>query len=234
MARSLFATIAAGLVIVCGVAVLVPMALRLAGELTREPTAAELRDAAAGEIARRYVTWESGRIFPEQITYTLDVGGDETARRAGISPDTRCETAVDPQLTGRLKDCRGVLRAVYLDEPQGLAIAVGVAVFPDERAAKAAAAWFPIREPRPGLRAVAFPASVTSRFGDAARQAAAVRQRGPYVVAAAVGYVDGRPAVKGARRQDDLFALAPQLITAVLGPLTTPAKVDCEAEGWTC
>ncbi|MFI0452876.1 hypothetical protein [Actinomadura sp. 6N118] len=226
----------AGLAAACSLAVLVPMALRLAGELTREPTSTELQNAAIEEIARRYVTWPSGRIFPEQIPYTLDVGGDETAMRVGISPDTRCETAVDPQLNGPLTKhgCRAVLRAVYLDEPQGLAIAVGVAVFPDVQAARAAAAAFPNRSPRPGLRALPFPGSVTARFGDAARQTAAVRQRGPYVVAATVGYVDGRPVVRGAKQQNDLFALAPQLAVAVLNPLTAPAPVDCESRAFTC
>ncbi|MFG2005925.1 hypothetical protein ACGFNU_42925 [Spirillospora sp. NPDC048911] len=235
-ARPRLTPLLAGLAAACSLAVLVPMAVRLAGELTREPTAAERRNAATREIARRYMTWPSGRVFPEQIPYTLDVGGDETARRVGISPDTRCETAVDPQLGASLgrHGCRAVLRAVYLDEPQGLAIAVGVAVFPDEPAARAAAAGFPARNPRPGLRTVPFPNSVTARFADSARQAAAVRQRGPYVVAATVGYVDGRPVVRGAKRQNDLFALAPQLTVAVLNPLTAPIPVDCDSGAWTC
>ncbi|GAA2602694.1 hypothetical protein SMC26_02955 [Actinomadura fulvescens] len=236
MARLPIRSAVAALVAVCGLAVLVPMAVRLAGELTREPTPAELRTAADEEVSRRYVTWPSGRIFPEELGYTLDVGGDETAHRVGISPDTRCETAVDQQLDAPLKKhgCRAVLRAVYLDEPQGLAVTVGVAVFPDDKTARTAATAFPARAPRPGLRALPFPGSVVARFGDAARQTAAVRQRGPYVVAATVGYVDGRPVIRGAKRQDDLFALAPQLAVAVLNPLAAPAPVDCDSQAFAC
>jgi hypothetical protein len=216
------------------VAVLVMAALRLAGELTRDPTDAERRDAAATEIARRYLTWPAARIFPESLPYTLDIGGDEVAKRAGISPDTRCATAVDPQLAGALAGCRAVLRAVYLDQAQGLAITLGVAAFAEESAARAAAARFSTRRPSPGLRMLAFPGSVAARLSDASRQAAAVRQDGPYIVAATVGYVDGRPAVKGAKQEEGVTALAPQLASAVLKPLITPDRVDCDLREWTC
>jgi len=218
--------------LVC-VAVLVAAALRLAGELTRDPTDAERRDAAATEVARRYLTWPAARIFPDALPYTLDVGGDEVARRAGISPDTRCATALDPQPAGSA-DCRAVLRAVYLDQAQGLAITLGVAAFAQESAARAAAARFSTRRPSPGLRMLAFPGSVTARLTDAARQTAAVRQNGPYIVAATVGYLDGRPAVKGAKQEEAVTALAPQLADAVMKPLVTPDQVNCDLREWTC
>jgi hypothetical protein len=219
--------------LVCA-AVLVAAALRLAGELTRDPTDTERRDAAVTEVARRYLTWPAARIFPESLPYTLDVGGDEAAARAGISPDTRCATAVDPQLAGAMVGCRAVLRAVYLDQAQGLAITLGVAAFAQESAARAAAARFPARRPSPGLRMLAFPGSVTARLTDASRQSAAVRQNGPYVVAATVGYVDGRPAVKGAKQEEGVASLAPQLVDGVIRPLVTPERVDCDLREWTC
>ncbi len=76
---------------------------------------------------------------------------------------------------------------------------VGVVVFPDERSAREAVAWFPDGEPRPGLRALPFPGSVAARFGDAARQTSAAARAPAYVVAATAGYADGRPALRGRR-----------------------------------
>ncbi|NKZ08323.1 hypothetical protein HGB48_31995 [Actinomadura latina] len=156
------------------------------------------------------------------------------ARRVGIGTDTRCETAADDALVRSLtsRGCRAVLRATYLDQAQGLAVTVGVVVFPDERSAREAVAWFPDGEPRPGLRALPFADSVAARFGDAARQTSAAAQRGPYVVAATAGYADGRPALRGA--QADLAELAPQLVRGVLRPLATPATVRCGEREWRC
>ncbi|MQY03558.1 hypothetical protein [Actinomadura macrotermitis] len=216
-------------------AVLVAAGARLAGELTRDPTPAEVAAAGTAEIAARYRTWPAGRIFPERIGYTLDLGPAETARRVGIDPGAGCADGVDPRLGATLtaRRCRAVLRAGYLDQLQGLAVTVGVVAFPDEARAREAAHWFAAGPPGPGLRALSFPGSVTARFGDAARQASAVRQHGPYVVAATVGYADGRPAVR-ARRQEDLAALGPQLAEAVLRPLTRPAAVRCGTPEWSC
>ncbi|NEA22964.1 hypothetical protein G3I70_10740, partial [Actinomadura bangladeshensis] len=78
------------------------------------------------------------------------------------------DEALVRSLTSR--GCRAALRATYLDQAQGLAVTVGVVVFPDERSAREAVAWFPDRETGPGLRALPFPGSVAARFGDAARQ----------------------------------------------------------------
>ncbi|WP_067633733.1 hypothetical protein [Actinomadura latina] len=209
-------------------------AVRLSAELTRGPTPAERAAAAAAEPAGRYRTWPAGRIFPAEIPYTLGQSAPETARRVGIGTDTRCETAADDALVRSLtsRGCRAVLRATYLDQAQGLAVTVGVVVFPDERSAREAVAWFPDGEPRPGLRALPFADSVAARFGDAARQTSAAAQRGPYVVAATAGYADGRPALRGA--QADLAELAPQLVRGVLRPLATPATVRCGEREWRC
>jgi hypothetical protein len=217
-------------------AVLAVAGVRLAGEMARGPTAAERAAAVATEIARRYRTWPAGRIFPDGLRYTLDEGSAETARRVGIGTDTRCGTAVDPRLSGSLtaRACLAVLRATYLDQAQGLAVTVGVAAFPDTASARAAVAWFPAGAPSPGLRALPFPGTVAARFADAARQAAAAAQRGPYVVAATVGYADGRPTLRAARDLPDLAELAPQLVDGVLRPLTKPARVRCGTPEWSC
>ncbi|MER7542272.1 hypothetical protein [Actinomadura sp.] len=214
--------------------VFVVAGVRLSAELTRGPTPAERAAATAAELAGRYRTWPAGRIFPAELPYTLGQASPETARRVGIGADTRCEAAADDALVRSLtsRGCRAVLRATYLDQAQGLAVTVGVVVFPGEPAAREAVEWFSDGAPSPGLRALPFPGSVAARFGDAARQASAAAQRGPYVVAATAGYADGRPALRGG--QPDPAELAPQLVRGVLRPLTTPAKVRCGEREWRC
>lgn len=214
--------------------VLVVAGVRLTAELTRAPTPAERAGAAAAEPSGRYRTWTAGRIFPAGLSYRLGQASAETARRVGIGPDTRCETAVDDMFARTLtvRGCRAALRATYLDQAQGLAVTVGVVVFPDERTAREAVAWFPSREPRPGLRALPLAGSVAARFGDVARQASTAAQRGPYVVAATAGYADGRPAMRGSLA--DAAELAPQLVQGVLRPLTAPAAVRCGTREWRC
>ncbi|MEU5988466.1 hypothetical protein ABZ806_05790 [Spirillospora sp. NPDC047418] len=214
--------------------VLVVAGVRLSAELTRGPTAGERAAATAAELAGRYRSWPAGRIFPAEIPYTLGQAAPEKARRVGIGTDTRCETAADDALVRSLtsRGCRAVLRATYLDQAQGVAVTVGVVVFPDERSAREAVAWFPDDGPAPGLRALPFPGSVAARFGDAARQTSAAAQRGPYVVAATAGYADGRPTLRGTLA--DLAELVPQLVRGVLRPLAAPAKVRCGDREWRC
>ncbi len=225
------AVTAAGCLAVLGVA-----GWRLTGELVRDPTPGERAAASAAEIAARYRSWPAGRIFPERLPYTLVGGAAETAARVGIDPGTGCSAAVDPQLSGTLtvRGCRAALRATYLDQMQGLAATVGVVAFPDVNAARDAARWFPADQRGPGLRALPFPGSVVARFGDAARQASAVRHGGPYVVAATVGYTDGRPAIGARQQQRDPAALGPQLAEGVLRRLTAPKAVRCGTAEWVC
>ncbi|RFU38329.1 hypothetical protein DZF91_28240, partial [Actinomadura logoneensis] len=210
---------------------------RLARELLRGPTAAERSAASAAEVAGRWRAWPTGRIFPEALRYGLDQGAPERASRVGVSPDTACADAVDPPLAASLvvRGCRAVLRATYLDQLQGIAVTLGVAAFPDEPSARAAVPWFPGRgEVAPGLRALGFPDSVVARFGDASRQVASLAQRGPYLVAATVGYADGRPRLPAGRQQDELAELGPQLVEGVLRPLAAPAAVRCGEREWVC
>ncbi|WP_433327462.1 hypothetical protein [Spirillospora sp. CA-294931] len=229
--RVLFAAAALGCLVALAVA-----GTRLGAELTRDPTDAERGAARERELSGRYLAWTAGRIFPSGLPYTLDLGSREVAGRVGIDPGTDCERAVDRPLAGTLtiRECRAVLRATYLDQLQGLAITVGVVVFPDAESARSAAEWFPEGRPRPGLRALSFPGSPTARFGDAARQSAAVRHGGPYVVAATVGYADGRPTVREKQRQRILSSLPPRLTASVLARLTAPAPVRCGEPGWSC
>ncbi|MCW2899906.1 MAG: hypothetical protein JWO67_2171 [Streptosporangiaceae bacterium] len=209
----------------------------LVRELTRPPTTAERERAVREEIGRRWQAWPAGKIFPATVPYVLDVGGRESARRVGIGPDRPCGTAVDDPLRAPFHTygCRAVVRATYLDQLQGLAITVGVAVFPDEPAAAAAVTRLPSGgKPSPGLRTLSFAGAVASRFGDAARQSAVARHRGPYVVMATIGYADGRPEGGTKQKQDYLDAVAPQLAESVLGSLTAPARPDCSSPQWSC
>jgi hypothetical protein len=220
--------------IVIGLVLAVGAGIQFFGELTRDPTPVERDRAATREVARRWEAWPAGKIFPATLTYTLDIGGAEKARRVGIDPGgSDCATAVDSRVAGTLRGygCRAALRATYLDQLQGLAITVGVVAFPDSRSAALAKSKLP---KSPGLRTLALPGSVAARFSDAARQNSVARQGGPYIVLAAIGYVDGRPAAKAKQKQTDLYTIAPQLAEAVLKPLAARASVDCDQETWSC
>ncbi|WP_222720849.1 hypothetical protein [Actinomadura sp. HBU206391] len=227
--------IAGLLTAVCLVALVVAVVV-LTSELTRPPTVAERNRAATAEVARRWEAWPAGKIFPDTVPYTLSVGGKESARRVGIGRDRACSGAVDAALATTLRTygCRAVVRATYLDQLQGLAITVGVVAFPDVAKASAAVPRLPADKPAPGLRALPLPGSAASRFDDAARQEAAIRHRGPYVVIATIGYADGRPAAKIKQKQGYLKVVVPQLAESILGTLAAPARPDCSSSAWSC
>ncbi|GAA5083420.1 hypothetical protein HNP84_003616 [Thermocatellispora tengchongensis] len=229
--------IAAALTLTCA-AVAGIAASEAVAELTRGPSAAELERAAREEVARRWQTWPTGRIFPETLTYSAEQGGEERARRVGIGRDSRCDGAVDAALRPAMRaaGCRGILRATYLDALQGVVVTLGVAAFPDESSALRAKAAFPKGErPSPGLRALAFPGTVTDRFTSAGRQAGTVRQAGPYVVLTTAGQVDGRPARAVGEQRPAVFAFAGEMAEQVAGELATPVVPDCTSTTeWQC
>ncbi|GLW07551.1 hypothetical protein Misp01_26810 [Microtetraspora sp. NBRC 13810] len=221
--------VASALTLIC--AAVAGVAASAAGaELTRGPNPGELERAAREEVARRWESWPTGRIFPETLPYAAEQGGEERARRVGIATDTRCGTAVDKRLGAPLRaaGCRAVLRATYLDALQGVVVTIGVAAFPDETHAMRAGAAFPKGErPSPGLRALAFPGTVADRFTAAGRQAGLVRQAGPYLVIATVGQVDGRPARMVGEQRPTMFAFATDMAEKVLTDLVTPSLPYC-------
>ena len=225
----------AGIGALISAAIAIVAAVELVAELTRPPSRAERDGAATREIARRWQAWPAGKIFPATLPYSLDVGGTERARRVGIdSGGSACAAAVDPGLAGTLRGygCRGALRATYLDQLQGLAITIGVVAFPDERSAALAKSKLPKAS---GVRPLALPGSVVARFTGGARQTSVARQGGPYIVLAAIGYADGRPAAKVKQEQNDLYTMAPQLAEAVLTPLAARPAVDCARKAiWSC
>ncbi|GAA2282800.1 hypothetical protein GCM10010149_29350 [Nonomuraea roseoviolacea subsp. roseoviolacea] len=227
---------ASALALVC--AVTAGVAAGAAGtELTRGPNTAELRAAVQRETAERWRTWAAGRVFPARLPYSAEQGGTEQASRIGISRRTSCAGAVDAAAEGALRaaGCRAVLRATYIDALRGVLVTVGVAAFPDERAAARAGAAFPqAGEPVPGLRPLAFRGTVADRFTPSVRQAGSVRQSGPYVVLTTAGQADGRPASTAGEQRPAVFAFGGELAARILHRLTTPRLPDCAAPEWQC
>jgi hypothetical protein len=206
-------------------------------ESTRGPTAAELAAAAKAALAQRWERLPAGQIFPPAIGYSADQRTTETASRLGFGPALACGQALDVTLQGaaRAAGCVGVLRADYADELGGTVYTVGVVAFPADAAAHQFAAAVPQgRYPATGLRALRLPGTAAALFTDQARQAAAVKVTGPYVILAVAGYADGRPASTATERRDSAFAPASTLATAVMTPLAAPQRVSCGTPEFTC
>ena len=106
--------------------------------------------------------------------------------------------------------------------------------FPTPRRAAAFASAAGHRALPAGLRAFGPAGTAAARFTDAARQAWAVRQAGPYVLVTVAGYTDGRAAAATGERRPSVFAPAGQLAQDILTPLARPARVDCASRAWAC
>ncbi|MEV7808231.1 hypothetical protein AB0O28_35315 [Microbispora sp. NPDC088329] len=228
--------VATAITVICAIAGGIAASAAVA-ELTRGPSAAELREARAAEVALRWERWPAGRIFPATLPYTSEQGGREQARRVGISPRTDCRGAVDSAIAGQMKDagCRAILRATYLDALQGIVVTIGVAAFPDELKARSAIPIFPgDGSAAPGLRALAFPGTVTDRFTASGRQSLVLRAVGPYLVMTTAGQIDGRPARALGEQRETMFSFTEDLAEEVAASLTAPASPDCAAKEWQC
>ncbi|MEV4077702.1 hypothetical protein ACGFJC_44985 [Nonomuraea fuscirosea] len=207
-------------------------------ELTRGPSTAELRTAAAQEVAERWRAWPTGRIFPATLPYSAEQGGRERAHRVGISPRSACGAdAVDAKAVEALRaaGCKGVLRATYVDALRGVLVTIGVVALRDEPGAvRAKSAFADNGKPAPGLRPLAFTGTVSDRFTPAVRQSGSVRQAGPYLVLTTAGQVDGRPADAAGEPRPAIFAFATDIAERVLSELSTPKMPDCAAREWRC
>ncbi|MEU0565950.1 hypothetical protein ABZ297_11230 [Nonomuraea sp. NPDC005983] len=227
---------ASALTLVCAVAA--GVAGSAAGsELTRGPSTSELHAAAKREVAERWRTWQTGRIFPASLPYSAEQGGEERASRVGISPRTACAGSVDAKAARTLRQagCRAVLRATYIDALQGVMVTVGVVALPDEVDALRAKSAFPeTGKPVPGLRPLAFEGTVADRFTPPVRQVGSVRQAGPYLVLTTAGQVDGRPAKAVGEQRPTIFAFAAEISEHVLADLSTPRMPDCASPEWQC
>jgi hypothetical protein len=171
--------------------------------MPRHFTAAEQQKIISWEIGKRWRTWPAGEIFPASIAYQVpasilasDTGLTLTARRVAIAPGASCGTVTDAAAAQILArgGCTTVLRATYVDAAGAFVTTVGVAVLPSARAA--AAVNTALSGPgtlRPGIRAAAFPGTLTAWFADRSRQVSLSISAGPYLVIYAAGYTDGRP-----------------------------------------
>lgn len=225
------------MIAVASLAVAVQAARHANSESTRGPTAAELAAAAKTALAQRWQWLPPGQIFPPAIGYSSDQLTTETATRLGFGPALPCGQALDItlQAAARAAGCVGVLRADYADELGGTVYTVGVVAFPDGASAHQFAGAVPQGDyPAAGLRALALPGTAAALFTDPARQSAAVRVTGPYVVLAVAGYADGRPASTAAERRDSAFLPTITLVTAVVAPLAVPPRVSCGTPEFTC
>jgi hypothetical protein len=212
--------------------------------LKRDPTNAELQRAANKEVARRWQAWPARRIFPEKISYRPTGNHIEYAARTGIVPDTSCVQAVDEQIATTLArhGCRGVLRATYVDQLQGVVVTVGVVAFADPWKADKAYKELPGSQGpdgsgtvRPALHAAAFPGTASARFNDDARQDRTIDRGGPYVVLTTSGQADGRPASAIKKeRPGEPFALSPQVGNAIARTMSAKSLPDCDEPEWRC
>jgi hypothetical protein len=181
--------------VLAGVAGLAVGGFALHKELTRPATAAEAAAAGRAEIATRWQRLPAGQLFPATISYLSPGKRPTTALRVSIAPATSCTAGLDPAAAGILRahGCRTMLRATYTDRSGALAVTVGIAVLPSTAAAQSAVSSLTIQPGHPGVRAVSFPGTLVSGYGDAQRGwLHAATGNGPYAFFYAAGFADGR------------------------------------------
>jgi hypothetical protein len=211
---------------ILGVAGLVASLAGVAVQLMpRRFTDSQQRQIMTWEISARWRTWQTGKIFPAAISYQIpstvlssSSGLKLTAHRLGIAPQATCQAALDAALADvlDLDGCQAVLRATYLDSSQSFVITVGVAVL---RTQAPAAKRLPAGpDPSPGVQAVAFPGTLSSRFEDPQRQLTGAVTDGPYLIMYAAGYTDGRPrdaVTANPYADDEMLSVASGIATTV-------------------
>lgn len=211
------------------------------GLMPRQFSAAEQQKIIFWEMAKRWRTWPAGKIFPARVTYGLpgrvldsSTGLDLSARRVGIAPQAPCAAAVDRAAARVLAGygCVAVLRATYVDATGAFVTTIGVVVLGGARDAAVVRPALPgSGDRRPGVRAVAFPGTLTASFADRSRQVGSSIPAGPYVVMYTAGYADGRPYLVGEKDQYALDELrsASHGIAAVIGRRigAPPASPHC-------
>jgi hypothetical protein len=207
----------------------------------RGPTAAELSAAAATGAAQRWEREPASALFPATIKYTTDLQTSEKATRVLIGTSSACASGTGAALDATLRSlavkygCVAAPRATYIDALGGSVYTVSVLAFPSASAAADFDGQLPTDPyPAAGLRAMPVPGTAAARFDDAARQAAASQQTGPYVVLAVAGYADGRPARSSGERRDTVFDPVSQIVSAVAAPLDRQIAVRCGNGEFTC
>ncbi|MFI6500684.1 hypothetical protein [Nonomuraea typhae] len=191
--RRIFRALLAGIIVLSAGIVLIGTAGLFAETRSRPLTVAEQNRYKQEEIARRWQAWPATGVFPEEVKYLGLERATQYARRVGIAPEAECGKAVDQAVAAVLNEygCVTMLRATYVDQTASFVFTVGVAVFGDE-AARASVTEELALDDRVGVLPVAFPGTLTERFGLEQRQRTGWVGAGPYLVFSTGGYVDGR------------------------------------------
>ncbi|MFF5263206.1 hypothetical protein ACFY4C_30110 [Actinomadura viridis] len=233
---------------VLGLAALAGGAVPIAVDLTRKPTAAEVRAAEVKELGDRWRILTAGEIFPERVEvrardrFMKEMDPPAlTAVRAGIAPEASCAAAFDAGLARVLAKhgCRTALRATYLDGSGTLAVTVGIAVMPDARRASQAEADFGSTlgvsggKERYGVRAVPVPGTAAAAFGDQRRRSLWFDTNGtPYLFFRSSGWLTDRggPPLKAT---DPTFRFAEAALDKIAQTFAANTDV-CERRGVRC
>ncbi|NUR85899.1 MAG: hypothetical protein HOY71_17610 [Nonomuraea sp.] len=191
--RRIFVVLVGAIIAVSAVVVLLGTVGLLNETRSRPLTPAEQNQYKQEEIARRWQAWPATGVFPEEVKYLGLDRAQQYARRVGIAPETQCAKAVDASVAGVLDShgCVTMLRATYVDQTSTFVITVGVAVLKDEESRVSAGEQLG-QDDRVGVLPVAFPGTVTERFGTEQRQRTGWVGAGPYIVFSTAGYADGR------------------------------------------
>ncbi|GGS64997.1 hypothetical protein GCM10010156_24890 [Planobispora rosea] len=160
---------------------------------SRPLTAEEQNRYVQQDVARRWRTWPTTLVFPQELEYVGLTRTRQYAQRIGIAPEVPCRAGTDAAVGSVLIEngCRTLLRATYVDETSTFVVTVGVAVMEDAEKRRAAAGQLAVDD-RVGVRPVAFPGTASELFGAAQRQRNAWVGVGPYIVFSTAGYADGR------------------------------------------
>ncbi|ROO86340.1 hypothetical protein EDD29_3904 [Actinocorallia herbida] len=219
-----------------GLAALGTGGVLLTGELTREPTRAELAAAAERETHERWRLRPVGEVFPAEVPYgdAADGSVKPIARRVGIASAASCAEALDTDAARALAahGCRTVLRATYVDATGTQVTTVGLVPLRDADAGRTAVREMSGRE-REGLRAVGFPETASAPFTDATRQAFVAGGTGRYLLLQTSGWLDDRPALPP-EAVVSRFGHGSAVLAALSAFLGDPAASVCEAERVAC
>ncbi len=236
--RRIFLALVGTIVVMSAVLVLLGTVGLLNETRSRPLTAAEQNQYKQEEIARRWQAWPATGVFPQEVKYMGLDKAQQYARRVGIAPETECGKAVDASVAGILDDrgCVTMLRATYVDQTATFVITVGVAVLKDEEARVAATEQL-TQDDRVGVLPVAFPGTVTERFGVDQRQRTGWVGAGPYVVFSTAGYADGRTRAAVAPEEilhSELWPAAKSIGNQIAYFLADPPKVPPCTQGNVC
>ncbi|MEV4102893.1 hypothetical protein AB0J42_21780 [Nonomuraea sp. NPDC049649] len=236
--RRMFVTLVGMIVALSAVVVLLGTVGLFQETRSRPLTPEEQNRYKQEEIARRWQAWPTTGIFPEELKYLGLDRAQQYARRVGIAPEAACREAVDEAVGAILAEhgCVSMLRATYVDQTSTFVFTVGVAVLENEEARFAAGAEL-TQDDRVGVLPVAFPGTVTERFGTEQRQRTGWVGAGPYIVFTTAGYADGRTRAAIPPEEElhsELWPAARSIGNQIAYFLADPPKVPPCTQGNVC